>query len=78
MPEGRPIDTSALSAFVVSNPRPGARVRIRYRAGVRDRMPWHDAVGTVEIVGRRRPRNHGVRIGAVLVVVPAGNLNLEK
>lgn len=62
---------------MLSNPKPGARVRIRYRAGVRERMPWHNAVGTVEIVCRKRPRNHGIRIGETLVSVPAGNLNAE-
>lgn len=63
---------------MLSNPKPGARVRIRYRAGVRERMPWHDVVGTVEIVCRKRPRNHGVRIGGVLVSIPAGNLSKDE
>lgn len=64
---------------MLSNPKPGQLCRIRYRAGVREAMPWHDQVGVVVIASRaRKCRNHGVRIGGVLVCVPSGNLNREK
>lgn len=64
---------------MLSNPKPGARVRIRYRAGVRERMPWHDRVGRIAIVCKaRRCRNHGVEVDGRIVAIPAGNLNAEK
>lgn len=62
---------------MISNPRPGQRVQVWY-AAKRLPMPWHGQTGTVEIVGRSRPRNHGIRVGAALVVVPAGNLREPK
>jgi len=34
------------------HPKPGARVRIRYRTVLRDFMPYHDKTGTVEIVSK--------------------------
>ena len=37
-------------------------------------MPLQNRIGTVELVGRRRPRNHGVRIDGKLYIVPCGNL----
>ncbi len=68
---------------MISNPRPGQRVRLHYatkpaRKGCptkADYMPHHGALGRVEIAGRGRPRNHGVRLDSGrFVVVPAGNL----
>ena len=32
------------------------------------------SIGTIEIVGRGKPRNHGVMVDGVMYVVPAGNL----
>lgn len=64
---------------MLSNPKPGQLCRVRYRAGVRESMPCHDQVGVVVIASRaRKARNHGVRIGGVVVAVPSGNLNAEK
>ena len=59
---------------MICYPKPGQRVRIRYRAGVREHMPLHDRVGVVVIVGRGKPRNHGVQVDGCLYVVPCGNL----
>lgn len=60
---------------MLSNPKQGDRVEVRYRKGVREHMPHHGKLGTVEIVGKGRPRNHGVRIDfGELTVIPAGNL----
>ncbi len=61
---------------MVSNPKSGTRVRINYRKKLREVMPFHGRTGTVEIPGRGKPRNHGVRLDQcnTMVVVPAGNL----
>lgn len=60
---------------MVSSPKPGQPVQCWYK----DRgMPHHGKVGVVRIVGKGRPRNHGVEIGGVIVVVPAGNLRPVK
>jgi hypothetical protein len=57
---------------VIANPRPGRRVVLRYR---RRGAPLHGRRGVVAIVGRGRPRNHGVIVeGVGLVVVPCGHL----
>ena len=65
---------------MIRHPRAGDVVRIRYRKGVREIMPHHDQVATVEIVARGPgPRNHGVRLPCgTITVVPAGNLMREK
>lgn len=60
---------------MITNPRLGQRIQIWYGRQHRDAMPWHGRLGTLEIAGRARPRNHGIRIdGGPVVVVPAGNL----
>lgn len=60
---------------MVSSPKVGQRVQCWYR----DRtMPLHGLIGVVRIAGRGRPRNHGVEVGGVLVVIPAGNLRPPK
>jgi len=59
---------------MLSNPKPGQRVVLHYRASARGRMP-HGARGVVEVPGNARPRNHLVRLDdGRVVVVPAGNL----
>lgn len=64
---------------MISNPRLGQRVQLWYGKPHREVMPHHVRLGTVEIVGRARPRNHGIRLdGGPLVVVPAGNLREPK
>jgi hypothetical protein len=64
---------------VISNPRIGQMVRLRYAPGRRRAAPYHDLVGRVVIVCRaRRARNHGVEIDGVIVVVPAGQLQPVK
>ncbi len=54
------------------NPRPGERVELRYRPALRPYF-LHGRRGTVTVVGRGKPRNHGVEIEGRLVVVPCGN-----
>lgn len=60
----------------MSNPRVGARCRLHYRKALAGLVPHHGRTGVVEIVGRGRPRNHGVRLDGcgTLVVVPCGNM----
>ena len=59
---------------MIVNPRYGHVVQVWYRASVRDIMPLHGKLGGVEIVGRGRPRNHGVKIDGRGYVIPCGNL----
>ena len=63
---------------MVSAPKPGQRVRLRYAAKRAHLFHLHGKTGVVRIVGKGRPRNHGVEIGGVIVVVPAGNLRPPK
>jgi hypothetical protein len=58
---------------VIANPKPGQVVRIHYAARALP-MPYHGKIGTVEIVSKGKPRNHGIRIDGELVVIPCGNL----
>lgn len=60
---------------MMANPRVGQLVRVHYRKRFAAAMPWHGAVGVVEIVSRGPgPRNHGVRINGRLTAIPCGNL----
>ena len=59
---------------MIVNPRIGQTVRIHYNAKAAPYMPYHGKIGTVEIVSKGKPRNHGIRIDGVLVVIPCGNL----
>ena len=65
---------------MIANPRKGDIVQIWYRTGVRDGMPWHGAIASVEIAGRDKPRNHGVRPldSEDIICVPCGNLREQK
>ena len=56
---------------MMSNPTVGQRAQCWYANRA---MPLHGRIGVIEIVGRGKPRNHGVRIDGTLYVVPAGNL----
>lgn len=61
---------------MISNPRPGQRVRAHYAARSVAGAPYHGRIGTVVVAGRGRPRNHGVRFDGDehVTVIPAGNL----
>lgn len=60
---------------MMANPRPGQPCQIWYGPKYRGIAPHHGERGTVAVVSRRRPRNHGVRLpDGTLVVVPCGNL----
>jgi hypothetical protein len=72
---------------MISHPRVGQAVRLKYRASRWRIAPHHDRVGLVVAVAqvttkvttegkiRRTPLNHLIRIGDELVVVFAGQLN---
>ena len=59
---------------MLCNPRLGQRVRIHYRTVLRGALPLHGSVGIVRVVGKGKPRKHGVEIDGQLFVVPCGNL----
>lgn len=75
---------------MVSNPKVGDRVVIRYKKTLKDWFPLEAKVGTVAIVCKQRkrpavgvpiegcrakgPTNHGVLVDGQLYVIPCGNL----
>jgi hypothetical protein len=59
---------------MIASPTIGQLVQVWYRDGMRDVMPHHGRVGPVTVVGRGKPRNHGVKIDGQTVIVPCGNL----
>ena len=62
---------------MLANPKKGQLVRIRYNQRIAPAMPLHNKVGTVHIVSRGKPRNHGVIVDGLLYAIPCGNLNKE-
>lgn len=60
---------------MMANPRKGQLVRVHYKKSLADWFPLHGKVGTVEIVCKGKPRNHGVVIDGKLYAIPCGNLN---
>jgi hypothetical protein len=75
---------------MVSNPKVGDRVYIRYKKSLKDWFPLEGKIGTVAIVCKQRrrplvgapiegckatgPVNHGVMVDRQLYVIPCGNL----
>ena len=60
---------------MVSNPRRGDAVIIRYKKALKHWFPLEGKTGTIHIVCEaRRCRNHGVMVDGELWVVPCGNL----
>ena len=59
---------------MLSNPKRGQRVQCWYAKKFAHLWPYHGMFGVVVIVGRGKPRNHGVSIAGTAVAVPAGNL----
>lgn len=56
-------------------PKPGQSVQVRYRAALRSIASHHGDVGIVLCsASGRKTRNHLVRIGRELTVIPSGNL----
>ena len=60
---------------MIFRPRVGQRVRIHYARRSASIMPHHGRTGVVRIVAKGPgPRNVGVEIDGLLVMVPRGNL----
>jgi hypothetical protein len=63
---------------MLANPQVGQLVRVRYgKKKSPHLMPFHDSLGIVAVVGKGKPRNHGVLIGGEIVIIPCGNLMKE-
>jgi len=60
---------------MISNPRIGTPVIVRYKKSLKTWFPLEGKRGTIAIVCKaRRCRNHGVLIDGQMVVIPCGNL----
>ncbi len=53
------------------NPKLGQPVRINYK---NKSMPLQGMEGVISVVGKGKPRNHGVTVAGVVYVIPCGNL----
>lgn len=60
---------------MLANPRLGTQVQIWYNKRIAPVMPLHGKIGTVVIVSKGRPRNHGVLVDGQMYVIPCGNIN---
>jgi len=64
---------------MVSNPKVGDVVIVKYKKALKHWFPLEGRTGTISIVCKaRRCRNHGVNIGGQLWVIPCGNLFFER
>lgn len=60
---------------MVSNPRKGDLVVVRYKKSLKSWFPLEGKTGTIDVVCKaRRCRNHGVVIDGSLYAIPCGNL----
>lgn len=60
---------------MLANPKHGDLVRLVYRKALHPIAPHQGQVGTVQIISKGKPRNHGVRlVCGLLLVVPCGHL----
>lgn len=59
---------------MIVNPHYNQRVTIRYAKSYAATMPLHGLSGRVVVVGKGKPRNHGVEIDGKVYAVPCGNL----
>lgn len=60
---------------MVSNPRKGDLVIVRYKKSLKSWFPLEGKAGTITVVCKaRRCRNHGVLIDGKLYAIPCGNL----
>ena len=60
---------------MVSNPRKGDAVIIRYKKSLKSWFPLEGKTGIIQIVGTARGcRNHGVWVDGKIYATPCGNL----
>lgn len=60
---------------MVSNPRKGDVVVIRYKKSLKNWFPLEGKTGIIEVICRsRRCRNHGVKVDGKIYAIPCGNL----
>lgn len=60
------------------NPCINQAVEIRYNPKIRHSelgSTLHGKIGRVVVIGRGKPRNHGIDIEGVMYVIPCGNIN---
>lgn len=63
---------------MLTNPKPGQRIRVRYNKRLRTHMLYHDNAGRILIPSRGRPRNHLVALDdGTKTIIPCGNLFSE-
>lgn len=63
---------------MVSNPKRGDAVIIRYKKSLKSWFPLEGKQGTIAIVCKaRRCRNHGVLVDGAIYAIPCGNLFYE-
>ena len=64
---------------MVSNPKVGTPVIVRYKKKLKHWFPLEGKTGTITVVCKsRKCRNHGVTIDGKLYAIPCGNLFLVK
>lgn len=63
---------------MLANPKLGQKVQIWYAKRYAHTMPLHAKIGTVVVVSKGKPRNHGVEVEGVMYAIPCGNLNKVK
>lgn len=64
---------------MVSNPKLGDTVIIRYKKKLKSWFPLEGKTGTILVVCKaRRCRNHGVMVDGKLYAIPCGNLMYPK
>jgi len=59
---------------MIITPHIGKEVQVWYRKEWASWMPYHGRIGIVKVCSRGKPRNHGIEIAGVMVVVPCGNI----
>ena len=59
---------------MICNPRLGSTVQVWYAQRAARHMPYHARLGTVKIVSRGKPRNHGIEIDGQIIAIPCGNI----
>lgn len=59
---------------MMTSPRIGQQVSVRYNQRICGLMPLHGRTGIVRVRSNGKPRNHGIEIDGIIHVIPCGNL----